>query len=174
MTLCVFCVLCCALCVLLVCSMLVLVCHADPFPPLPLTPCTHHSAVCTFKTPPECTFKTYPCVPSPRQKVLPHAGVVQVHTGTFWMYTRSFQRATPHRTHAPRPQRHKYKTQPPPPQQHTETGTERQRETERGREKRERDKRCKTREKGRWKTREKRIDIFWERMFEKPQIRKMN
>ena len=35
-----------------------------------------------------------------------------------------FQRATPRRTHTPRPKRHTHKTQQPPPQQHTETGTE--------------------------------------------------
>ena len=30
-----------------------------------------------------CRFKTSPCVPAPRAHVLPHAGVVLVHTGTF-------------------------------------------------------------------------------------------
>ena len=30
-----------------------------------------------------CRFKTSPCVPAPRAHVLPHAGVVPVHTGTF-------------------------------------------------------------------------------------------
>ena len=30
-----------------------------------------------------CKFKTSPCVPAPRAHVLPHAGVVSVHTGTF-------------------------------------------------------------------------------------------
>ena len=30
-----------------------------------------------------CRFKTSPCVPAPRAYVLPHAGVVPVHTGTF-------------------------------------------------------------------------------------------
>ena len=39
--------------------------------------------VCTFKNASVCTFKTSPCVPAPRPHVLPHAGVVPVHTGTF-------------------------------------------------------------------------------------------
>ena len=30
-----------------------------------------------------CKFKTSPCVPAPRAHVLPHAGVVSVHTGKF-------------------------------------------------------------------------------------------
>ena len=30
-----------------------------------------------------CKFRTFPCVPAPRAHVLPHAGVVSVHTGTF-------------------------------------------------------------------------------------------
>ena len=30
-----------------------------------------------------CRFKTSPCVPAPRAHVLPHAGVVLVHTGAF-------------------------------------------------------------------------------------------
>ena len=30
-----------------------------------------------------CRFKTSPCVPAPRAHVLPHAGVVPVHTGRF-------------------------------------------------------------------------------------------
>ena len=30
-----------------------------------------------------CRFKTSPCVPAPRPHVIPHAGVVPVHTGTF-------------------------------------------------------------------------------------------
>ena len=30
-----------------------------------------------------CRFKTFSCVPAPRPHVLPHAGVVPVHTGTF-------------------------------------------------------------------------------------------
>ena len=30
-----------------------------------------------------CRFKTSPCEPAPRAHVLPHAGVVPVHTGTF-------------------------------------------------------------------------------------------
>ena len=35
-----------------------------------------------------CRFKTSPCVPAPRAHLLPHAGVVPVHTGTFLIYTR--------------------------------------------------------------------------------------
>ena len=30
-----------------------------------------------------CRFKTSPCLPAPRAHVLPHAGVVLVHTGRF-------------------------------------------------------------------------------------------
>ena len=37
-----------------------------------------------------CRFKTSPCVPAPRAHMLPHAGVVPVHTGTFGIYTRRF------------------------------------------------------------------------------------
>ena len=36
-----------------------------------------------FKNVSVCGFKTSPCVPAPRAHVLPHAGVVPVHTGTF-------------------------------------------------------------------------------------------
>ena len=47
--------------------------------------------VCTFKkrlrvsvqNASVCRFKTSPCVPAPRPHVLPHAGVVPVHTETF-------------------------------------------------------------------------------------------
>ena len=35
-----------------------------------------------------CRSKTSPCVPAPRAHVLPHAGVVPVHTGTFGIYAR--------------------------------------------------------------------------------------
>ena len=35
-----------------------------------------------------CTFETSPCVPAPRPHEVTLAGVVPVHTGTFWMCTR--------------------------------------------------------------------------------------
>ena len=56
--------------------------------------CVWCGVVCDAAWHPEktsvCIFKTSPCVPAPRAHVLPHAGVVQVHTGTFWIYTRRF------------------------------------------------------------------------------------
>ena len=119
-------VLCCALFVVCVVGVqcvgvlvlvlvLVLVCHADlHLHPLHTTPLTM------------CTCKTSPCVPAPRPQVLPLAGVVPVHTGTFWNTGFSACHTTPHRTHTPRPQKHTHKRQQPP--QHTETGTERDRE----------------------------------------------
>ena len=139
MPLCVFCVVCCAfvrcaLCVLLVC-------HADHPSSSPTH--THTSRVYVQNAPRRVAHsKRPPCVPAPRPKcsqVLPHAGVVPVHTGTFGMYTRGFQRATPHHTHRPRPQRHTHTTQQRQPQQHTETGTDRDRERQSETEKEDRE-----------------------------------
>ena len=76
-----------------------------------------------------CTFKTSPCVPAPRAHVSTHVRVVPLHTGTFWIYTvRFFLRATP---------------QTPTP--HTHHNTRRQTDRQSGQ-----------REKGIWKTRDKR------------------
>ena len=47
-------------------------------------------SVCTFKNASVCTFKTSPCVPTPRPHVVTHAGVVPVHTGTLSIHTRRF------------------------------------------------------------------------------------
>ena len=99
-------------------------CHADPPPsPPPLT-------VCTFKTSPVCTGTTPASVTTGGRGAGTHWNVVNAHTVFF-------QRATPHRTHTPRPQRHTHKTQQPPPQQHTETETETEKEDIEREEKRE-------------------------------------
>ena len=75
-----------------------------------------------------CGFKTSLCVPTPRPHVLTHAGVVPVHTGTFWIYTRRFfLRATQHTT--PHGDRNR-ETQK---QRETESNRERDRERQRKR-----------------------------------------
>ena len=70
--LCVLCVLWCVWCVV-VCVCCVLVC---------VELCV--ARLGTQKKTSVCRFKTFPCVPAPPAHVLPHAGVVPVHTGTFW------------------------------------------------------------------------------------------
>ena len=72
------CVLCCVVCCVVLCVCGV-VCGA-----------AWHAE----KTSSVCRFKTSPCVPAPRAHVLPHAGVVPVHRGTFSIYTRRFLRRT--------------------------------------------------------------------------------
>ena len=123
-------VLCCALCVL-VCNVLVLVlvCHADPSPLHP--PRTHSSPrvyvqnahrvhtqnvpVCAGTTP--ASGNTCGRGPST------HGDVLNVHTGVF-------QRATPHHTQTPRPQRHTRHNN----NHHSNTGTDRDRQGQRQRE----------------------------------------
>ena len=146
-----------ALCVLWVCHVCVLVCHADP--PLPLHP-----------SPRVYVPNALPC---PRRQVFPHAGVVPVHTGTFWMCTRGFQRATPHRTHTPRPQRHNTTQHSNNTQHHTEK-EDRQRHRDRkrepgkeDREKREdRERETRQEDKRRWKRTDTRPEKTREKMKE--------
>ena len=78
------CVVCCALCVLLVCNVWVLVvCVLAWCWCVTLTPSSHPSLSVYVQNARVCAFKTFPCVLAPRPQVLPHAGVVPVHTGTF-------------------------------------------------------------------------------------------
>ena len=107
---------------------------------------------------PVCTFKTSPCVLTPRAHVSTHVRVVPAYTGTFWMYTwrRSWSPNTgfstffcvPQLTHTPNThhdhQQHHATTMTHTTQHntqhHTETETEeRERETEKERQ-RKRDK----------------------------------
>ena len=93
-------VLCWVLACVLVC-VLVLVCHADPLTPSPplLSPCVRS--------------KRPPCVHSKHLRVYPHFTRKCHHMRAWWRYKwgcfecthGGFQRATPHRTHTPRPQR---------------------------------------------------------------------
>ena len=141
---CVFCVVCCAfvrcaLCLLLVCNVLVLVvmCHADPLlspPPFLLPTHTH--------TPP--SLRVYvrnalspppllppPCAHSKRTRVYRHHARKCYHMRACCRYTRGrfecthggFQRATPHHTHTPRPQRHTRHTRTTTTDIARETGT---------------------------------------------------
>ena len=112
---------------------------------LTLHPSTHHVY-------PVCTFKTSPCVPALRPQVLPRAGVVPVHTGTFCMYNTGVF-SVPHRTtrthHDHNDTQHKPTTTHADTDRATERDRERQREIERDRERRQREserKRDKTRE----------------------------
>ena len=80
-----------------------------------------------------CTFKTPPCLPTPRAHALQHVRVMQVHTGTFWTDTHH----TPHRITRHNTTQHDtpHHTTITRPQHHTETEKE-DRERLRGREKR--------------------------------------
>ena len=90
---------------------------------------------------PVCTFKTSPCVPTPRAHVSTHVRVVPVNTGTFWTDTRgrvewthgifSARHTTPHTAHTRHNTRHNT------PQQHDRNNTRRQRHAETEKEDRE-------------------------------------
>ena len=165
MTPCVFCVVRCAFlrCALCVCCWcwccsFVVVGVSPPLsfspPPSPPSPFTLHH--------PHSSLHVYvqnaaPCAPAPRPQVLPHAGVVQVHTGTFLnVHTEVFQRATPHRTRTPRP----HNTHNTTRQHHTETGTERDRERVIRQDQREETRHDKTRrEERREKMKDKRREV---------------
>ena len=62
---------------------------------------------------PVCTLKTSPCVPAPHPHVFTHVDVLNVHTETFWMYTRGFSAC--HSTH------HTTSHTQPQPQSHNDT-----------------------------------------------------
>ena len=82
---CVCCVVLCVVCCVVLCLCCVVLCCVV---------CVVCGAAWHAEKTSVCRFKTSPCVPAPRAHVLPHAGVVPVHTGTFWIYTRRFLRRT--------------------------------------------------------------------------------
>ena len=98
---------------------------------------------------PPCRFKKSPCVPAPRAHVLPHAGVVPVHTGTFWICTRGVSSMSPHTPHT-----HTTTTAAAT----THHNTRRQTETEKEDRERERQENYSTRKTREGKTRDKRQD----------------
>ena len=99
--------LCVVRCVCCWCAVWVLACVLTSSPLPPLSPCVRSK-----RTPspllPVCTFKTSPCVPAPHPHVFTHVDVVLVHTGTFWLHTLFFQRATPDTPHHTTPHTHIY------------------------------------------------------------------
>ena len=105
--------------------------------------------VCTLKTPTVCTFITSPCGKAPCSHVSPHAGVMPVHTATFWMYTRraflnpdaGFPRFSACRTHTPHTNKHT-----PREQRHAQHNTETEMESDRDRERDRERQRKKTRQ----------------------------
>ena len=143
-------VLCCVLCV---CALCVCVCvgvgvgagagvGVSRWPPLlssttnthpPLSPCVRS--------------KRSPCVHSKRPRVYQHHAAWCRCTRRRSECTHGvFQRATPHRTHTQRPQRHTHKTQQQPPPQHRDRQGQRVTERDRDRRQRKRDRERETRQ----------------------------
>ena len=150
--------LCCALCVVCVVGVqwggvgvcvlvLVLVCHADPPPPLTtplLSPCV----------PPVCTFETSPCVPAPCPQVLHLRASCRYTRGRF--ETRGFSacHTTPHHTARTHHDHKNIHTR----DNNNDHNTQRQGQRERQRKKKEKMQR-------RWKTREEKIERQEERRW---------
>ena len=91
----------------------ILVSRTDDDPPPPRRVSISKRARVYVQNVPVCTGTTRTCVSTCARGAGTHGDVLNVHTGTFWMDTRGFQRATQHTQHTHHNTRHNNTTTRP-------------------------------------------------------------